>query len=111
MAQYPLLFPRYQSIHLPKLVLVSQNEQLVWYVELCRPTNNITYGIYARGNGNTKKLEISQKHFVVKLHTRTRTHARTHTHAHAHTRTRTRTRTRTHTHTHIYVTWVKAGFQ
>ena len=29
MAQYPLLFPRYLSTHLPNLVLVSQNEQLV----------------------------------------------------------------------------------
>ena len=38
MAQYPLLFPRYLSTHLPNLVRVSQNEQLVWYVELCRPT-------------------------------------------------------------------------
>ena len=37
MAQYPLLFPRYLSTHLPNVILVKQNEQLVSYVELCRP--------------------------------------------------------------------------
>ena len=38
MAQFPVFFLIYLSTHLPNVVFLSQNEQLLWHIVLCNPT-------------------------------------------------------------------------
>ena len=68
MVQYPVLFQRYMSTHLLNLLLVSQTEQLIWYLipgPSVRDTDNCSRCTSALAAVNSSQLILPVEWFKI----------------------------------------------